>query len=67
MGQGITGKILHVDLNALTNRLETPAETFYRKYFGGAAMGLYYILKDVPQGADPQGPENVLTFMLSPD
>jgi len=66
MGQGLTGKILHVDLNTLTTMDETPPESFYRKYFGGSAMGLYYILKNVPKGADPLGPENILTLMLSP-
>ena len=28
-------------------------------------MGVYYILRDVPQGADPLGPENVLTLFTS--
>lgn len=30
---------------------------------GGSAMGLYYILKEMPKNADPLGPENVLTLM----
>ena len=32
---------------------------------GGTNFGLYYILKHMPAGADPLGPENVLTLMLS--
>ncbi len=66
MRKGITGKILHVDLNDFTTIVETPPESFYRKYFGGSAMGLFYILKNVPQDADPLGPDNILTLMLSP-
>ena len=38
-------------------------EAFYRKYLGGSAMGMHYILRDMPKGADPLGPENVLTLM----
>jgi len=29
---------------------------------GGSAMGMHYILRDMPAGADPLGPENVLTL-----
>ncbi|HKI54362.1 MAG TPA: aldehyde ferredoxin oxidoreductase family protein, partial [Anaerolineales bacterium] len=43
--------------------VEEPKEAFYRKYLGGSAMGMYYILRDMPKGADPVGPDNVLTLM----
>ncbi len=59
---GYQGKILHVDLTRGSMTVEEPPESFYRKYMGGSAMGVYYILRDVPKGADPLGPENVLTF-----
>ena len=45
--------------------VETPPEAFYRKYMGGSAMGLYYILHEVPKGADPLGPQNLLTVFDS--
>jgi len=32
---------------------------------GGSAMGLYYILRDMPAGVDPLSPDNVLTLMAS--
>ena len=32
---------------------------------GGGAMGTYYILREVPKGADPLGPENLLTVFPS--
>jgi len=60
---GYNGKILHVDLTRGTLEVETPSESFYRKYMGGSAMGLYYILKEMPKGADALGPDNVLTLM----
>src|SRR4030067_2067541 len=28
-------------------------------------MGMYYILREMPKGADPLGPDNVLTLMAS--
>jgi aldehyde:ferredoxin oxidoreductase len=62
---GYTGKILHVDLTSGTLAVEQPSEAFYRKYLGGSAMGMYYILRDTPVGVDPLAPENVLTFMNS--
>jgi aldehyde:ferredoxin oxidoreductase len=63
MPYGYTGKILHVDLDQGLLSVEEPQEAFYRKYMGGSAMGLYYILKDMPAGTDPLAPQNVLTFM----
>lgn len=63
MPYGYNGKILHVDLTKGAITVEEPEEAFYRKYMGGSAMGMYYILRDMPKGADPVGPENVLTLM----
>jgi aldehyde:ferredoxin oxidoreductase len=62
---GYAGKILHVDLTSGTCEVEEPGENFYRTYAGGSALGLYYLLKHTPAGADPLGPENTLTFALS--
>jgi len=63
MPHGYNSKILHVDLTKGTLMVEEPEEAFYRKYMGGSAMGMYYILRDMPKGTDPVGPENVLTLM----
>ena len=65
MPYGYHGKILHVDLTAGKLEVEEPPEDFYRKYMGGSAMGLYYILRDMPAGVDPLAAENILTLMLS--
>jgi aldehyde:ferredoxin oxidoreductase len=62
MPNGYNGKILHVDLTKGSFEVEEPKEAFYRKYLGGSAMGMHYILRDMPKGADPLGPENVLTL-----
>ena len=65
MSYGYAGKILHVDLTAGSLEVEEPPEELYRTYMGGSALGLYYLLKNTPAGADPYGPENTLAFMLS--
>jgi len=64
MPNGYTGNILHVDLTNGALTIENPPESFYRKYLGGSAMGLHYVLKQMKPGANPLGPENVLTMML---
>lgn len=64
MPNGYNGKILHVNLTTGTLEVEEPNEAFYRKYLGGSAMGMHYILRDMPRGADPLGPENILTLMV---
>jgi aldehyde:ferredoxin oxidoreductase len=63
MPYGFNGKILHVNLTNGELIVEEPEEAFYRKYLGGSAMGLHYILRDMPKGADPLGPENILTLI----
>ncbi|MBN2556764.1 MAG: aldehyde ferredoxin oxidoreductase family protein [Anaerolineales bacterium] len=61
---GYTGQILHVDLSTGDLEIEHPAESFYRKYFGGSAVGAYYLLKNMPKGTDPLGPGNMLVLSL---
>ncbi|MBA7660402.1 hypothetical protein ES703_68404 [subsurface metagenome] len=66
MPYGYNGKILHVNLTTQTITIEEPKEKFYRLYGGGSAMGTYYLLKQMPAGADPLGPDNVLTIFVGP-
>ena len=63
MPNGYTGKILHVDLTNAELKIEEPPEAFYRKYLGGSAMGMVYILRDMPRGTKALAPESVLTLM----
>mgnify|MGYP001116847199 FL=1 len=62
---GYNGTVLHVNLTTGEYSIEEPSELFYRKYMGGSAMAMYYILREVPPGVDPLAPENVLTFFTS--
>ncbi|NOX63457.1 MAG: aldehyde ferredoxin oxidoreductase family protein [Chloroflexi bacterium] len=62
---GYHHKILHVYLDDLRLEIETPDDDFYKTYVGGSALGLYYLLKHTPAGADPLGPENTLALTVS--
>lgn len=61
---GYNGKILHVNLTTGEFTVEEPPESFYRKYFGGAALNTYYMLKEMKANADPLGPDNVLCLSV---
>jgi aldehyde:ferredoxin oxidoreductase len=65
MPYGYHGKVLHVNLTGEALEVEEPDERFYRRYVGGSAMGVYYLLKHTPPGADSLGPENTLCLMVS--
>lgn len=65
MLNGYNGKILIVDLTNKHIVTDEQSEEFYRKYMGGSALGAYYCLKNIPKGADPLGPENVLVLAPS--
>ena len=62
---GFNDRIAHVHLADGAVRIEHPGEAFFRTYLGGSAVGAYYLLKEMPAGADPLGPENVLVVAPS--
>jgi aldehyde:ferredoxin oxidoreductase len=65
MPNGYNGKILHINLTTGQMTVEEPPESFYRKYMGGSALNMYYLLKEIPAGVDPLGPDNVLALSVS--
>ncbi|MDP6779968.1 MAG: aldehyde ferredoxin oxidoreductase N-terminal domain-containing protein, partial [Candidatus Latescibacteria bacterium] len=66
MNNGCNGKILRVNLTSGEIGVDEPGEDFYRAYFGGWGFVAYYLLKEVPPGTDPLGPDNKLIFALGP-
>jgi len=64
MPYGYMGKILHVDLSSGKIETEEPPESFYRTYMGGSALGMYYLLNNLPPGVDPLSPENILVISV---
>ncbi len=63
---GYGGSILRVNLtdNKLTKE-PTPPE-LARDFIGGRGFGIYHLLREVPRGADPLGPENKLIISSGP-
>ena len=61
----VTAKILHVDLSARTTRVEEIPEPLLRRYLGGGGLAAYLLLRDLPPGVDPLGPDNILVFTTS--
>ena len=66
MAQGITNKILRVNLTDRQVSIEEPDDLFYRRYLGGAGFVSYYLLKELKPGIDPLSPDNILIFALGP-
>jgi aldehyde:ferredoxin oxidoreductase len=65
MSNGFWGRILRVDLTSGRISVDEHDEKFYRRYFGGRGIVAHYLLKEVPPGCDPLGPDNVLVFAAS--
>jgi aldehyde:ferredoxin oxidoreductase len=66
MSFGYHRRILRVNLTDGQITAETPDDVFYRRYLGGAGLIAYYLLKEVPPGTEPLGPENRLIFACGP-
>jgi len=62
MSYGYTGNILHIDLSSRKHWIEHPAEDFYRTYWGGRALALYYMLNQMKPHTDSLFPDNLLIF-----
>ncbi|MFZ5814990.1 MAG: aldehyde ferredoxin oxidoreductase family protein [Bacillota bacterium] len=64
--KGYHGKIARVNLTTGAITIEEPNDHFYRTYVGGHGFIAYFLLKEVPAGCDPLGPENKLIFATGP-
>lgn len=58
-----TGKVLWVDLTHGTFLEESLPDEIYRKYLGGIGLGAALLYREMPPGADPLGPDNILGFL----
>ena len=57
-----TGKILKVDLTAGKTTVEKIPDEVYEAVLSGKGLGAWYLYKNIPAGADPLGPDNILGF-----
>ncbi|MHB1318555.1 MAG: aldehyde ferredoxin oxidoreductase family protein [Anaerolineae bacterium] len=60
--RAVHNKILRVDLTTGSLTVEERNDHYYRHYLGGWNLVADTLLREVPRGADPLGPENRLIF-----
>ncbi|MBD3309248.1 aldehyde ferredoxin oxidoreductase [candidate division KSB3 bacterium] len=63
---GFWGRMLRVNLTTGATRVEEPDPKIYRRYIGGTSLALYYLLREMPAGVDPLGPDNLIAITTSP-
>jgi aldehyde:ferredoxin oxidoreductase len=56
------GKILDIDLSYGTWEFRLFPKELVWKYLGGRGFNVQYLFANLPKGADPLGPENILMF-----
>ncbi len=62
--RGVNGNLLRVDLTAGKSTIEAVPDDLYRRHLGGRGFIAPVLLKELPRGVDPLGPENKLVFAL---
>jgi len=62
MARSFHNKILRVNLTDGSIKVEEPGPVYFRRYMGGWNIVADVLLKEVPKGADPLGPENKLVW-----
>lgn len=60
----MTGKLLNVDLTALTAVPEDIPRSHYANFLSARGLGVKYLYDRLKPGADPMGPENILVLGL---
>ena len=58
--------VLRADLSAGTVEREPVPESWRRRFIGGKGLGARYLYEELPAGADPLAPENLLAFCVGP-
>jgi aldehyde:ferredoxin oxidoreductase len=61
--KGYMGKILLVDLTTREISEQKIEDEVYEKLLSGVGLGAYVLYNNIPKGADPLGPENMLGFV----
>lgn len=60
--KGYLGRILKVDLTTGEIAEEAIPDHVYENVLSGVGLGAYYLYNNIPKGADPLGPDNILGF-----
>ncbi|MDP3176659.1 MAG: aldehyde ferredoxin oxidoreductase C-terminal domain-containing protein [Spirochaetaceae bacterium] len=60
--KGYAGKVLLVDLSAGVSEVLAIEDRVYESVLSGVGLGAWYLCGNIPPGADPLGPDNILGF-----
>ncbi|MCF8092818.1 MAG: aldehyde ferredoxin oxidoreductase family protein [Desulfotignum sp.] len=60
---GFMGKIMVVDLTVKTIETQTVSQQIYRSFLSGMGLAAHVLYHNIPKGADPLGPDNMLGFV----
>jgi len=63
---GFFGKFLDINLTTGEVKTRTFDEAMGRRFMGGTGLASYYMYTEIPTGADPLGPENLLIIASGP-
>jgi len=63
---GYSGKILYIDLEKKSFRIQTFDEAFARKYLGGNGFAVKILYDGIEPGTDPFSSENIVVFAVGP-
>ena len=63
MPYGVNGRILKINLTKHKYEITEIPYHLYEWWYGGYGLGAWLLYNEIPKGADPLGPENVLGFM----
>jgi aldehyde:ferredoxin oxidoreductase len=66
MSGGYTGKILVIDLENQTTKIEKTNLEDAKNFIGAKGLGAKYLIDNLPKGTDPLSPENILLFTTGP-
>lgn len=61
--KGYTGKILMVDLSSGSFEERKIEDNWYEDFLSGVGLAAHILYREIPAGADPLGPENILGFV----
>lgn len=61
--KGYMGKVLLVDLTTKEITEQKIEDEVYEKLLSGVGLGAYMLYNNIPKGADPLGPDNMLGFV----
>lgn len=61
--KGYMGKILIIDLTTGIFEEKDINDEIYENYLSGVGLGAYILYKNIPKGANPLGPDNMLGFV----